>query len=64
MGLFDFLKKKEFDEIKQLKSELERFKPIIDIEAEVESQKKNLEQIISSKNTEIKNEIQKRRHCS
>jgi hypothetical protein len=55
MGLFDFLKKKEFDEIKQLKSQLERYKPIMNIEAEVESQKKNLEQIISSKNTDIKN---------
>lgn len=55
MGLFDFLKKKEFEEIKQLKSQLERYKSITDIEAEVESQKKNLDQIISSKNTEIKN---------
>lgn len=55
MGLFDFLKKKEFEEIKQLKSQLERYKSIADIEAEVENQKKNLDQIISSKNTEIKN---------
>jgi len=55
MGLFDFLKKKEFEEIELLKSQLERYKPISDIEAEVESQKKSLNQIISSKNTEIKN---------
>lgn len=73
MGLFDFLKKKELEEINELKSEivsmklkqveeidkfkseLERFKPIIDIEAEVENQKKSLDQIISSKNTDIKN---------
>jgi hypothetical protein len=55
MGLFDFLKKKEFEEIKQLKSQLERYKSITDIEAEVVSQKKSLDQIISSKNTEIKN---------
>jgi hypothetical protein len=73
MGLFDFLKKKEFEEIVKLKSEvdllskklfeesnrftseLERFKSILDIEAEIENQKKILEQIISSKNTEIKN---------
>ena len=55
MGLFDFLKKKEFEEIKQLKSQLERYKSITDIEAEVESQKKSLDQIISSKNTDIKN---------
>lgn len=55
MGLFDFLKKKEFEEIKQLKSQLERYKPITDIEAEVESLKKSLDQIISSKHTDIKN---------
>ena len=55
MGLFDFLKKKEFEEIKQLKSQLEKYNSIIDIEAEVESQKKNLDQIISLKNTDIKN---------
>jgi hypothetical protein len=55
MGLFDFLKKNEFEEIQQLKSQLEKYKPITDIEKEVESQKKSLEQIISSKNTDIKN---------
>jgi len=55
MGLFDFLKKKEFDEIKQLKSQLERYKPITDIEEEVESLKKSLEQLISAKNIDIKN---------
>lgn len=54
MGLFDFLKKKEFEEIKQLKLQLERYKPITDIEVEVENQKKSLEKMISSKNTEIK----------
>ena len=48
MGRFDFLKKKELEEIKQLKLQLERFKPILDIEAEVESQKRSLEQRISS----------------
>jgi hypothetical protein len=51
MGLFDFLKKKEFEEIKQLKSHLERYKPIVDIEAEVGSQKRSLDQIISSVET-------------
>lgn len=55
MGLFDILKKKEFEEIKQLKSQLERYKPISDIEAEAERQKKVLEQTISSKNDDIKN---------
>lgn len=55
MGLFDFLKKKEFEEIKQLKSQLERYKLISDIEAEAERQKKVLEQTISAKNNDIKN---------
>jgi hypothetical protein len=55
MGLFDFIKKKEFEEIKQLKLQLERYRPISDVEEEVERQKKAFEQIISSKNEEIKN---------
>lgn len=55
MGLFDFLKKKEFEEIKQLKEQLDKYKPVTDIEAEVQTQKDILDQIISSKNTEIKN---------
>jgi hypothetical protein len=54
MGLLDFLKKKEITEIYQLKSQLERYQSIVDIEAEVADQKKNLEQLISSKNSEIK----------
>ena len=54
MSFFDFLKKKEFEEIRQLKSQLERYKPITDIEAEVENQKKNLEQLIAQKQSEIK----------
>jgi hypothetical protein len=72
MGLFDFLKKKEFEEINrlkaeldsnksnsileinQLKTQLDRFKSISDIEAEVVNQKKSLEQLISAKNSEIK----------
>ena len=55
MGLFDFLKKNEFEQIKQLKTQLDIYKPITDIEAEVQRQRTNLEQLISSKNTEIKN---------
>src|ERR1700757_2266237 len=54
MGLFDFLKKKEFEEINKLKSQLDKYKPITDIESEVDRQKKNLEQLINSKNSEIK----------
>jgi hypothetical protein len=55
MGLFDFLKRKELEEIKEIKLQLEKYKPITDIETEVENQRKNLEQLISSKNTDIKN---------
>ena len=40
MGLFDFLKKNELKEIQQLKSQLSLYKPILDIEAETEKQKK------------------------
>ena len=54
MGLFDFLKKKEFEEINKLKSQLEQFKSILDIEAEVANQKNNLEKLIVSKNAEVK----------
>jgi hypothetical protein len=54
MGLFDFLKKKEFEEIDKLKSQLDRYKPIADIEAETENQKKSLEQLKSIKQSEIK----------
>jgi hypothetical protein len=54
MGLFDFLKKKEFEEIEKLKSQLDRYKPIADIEAETENQKKSLEQLKLSKQSEVK----------
>jgi hypothetical protein len=54
MGLFDFLKKKEFDEINQLKSKLERYKPIDNIETEIENQKKILEQFKLLKQSEVK----------
>lgn len=55
MGLFDFLKKQELEEIKQLKTQLERYKLISDVEEEAERQKKAIEQIIRSKNNDIKN---------
>ncbi|HTC00734.1 MAG TPA: DUF4041 domain-containing protein, partial [Ferruginibacter sp.] len=55
MGLFDFLKKKELDQISQLNSQLKRYQSIVDIEAEVSNQKMSMEQMISVKNTEIKN---------
>ncbi len=55
MGLFDFIKKKEFEEIKQLKALLERYQSITNVEVEVQNQKKILDELISSKNTELKN---------
>jgi len=55
MGLFDFLKKKEFEEIEQLRLQLDKYKAIIDIEAEVENQEKRLGKLVSDKNTEIQN---------
>lgn len=54
MSLFNFLKKKEIEEINQLKSQLERYKLITDIEAEAETQKKNLEELVRLKESEIK----------
>lgn len=53
MALFDFLKKKEYELIDQLKLQLERYKPIIDIELETTNQKKNLEDLISLKMAEV-----------
>ena len=55
MGLFDFLNKQELEAIKQLNSQLERYKLISDIELEAERLKKDLEQTVSSKIIEIKN---------
>lgn len=57
MGLFDFLKKKEFEEIKQLKDQLERYKPISDIEKEAKDKKQELEDFITKKEAELNNTI-------
>jgi len=54
MGLFDFLKRKEIEEIKQLKSDLLRYKPISNIEAEIAKKKKDLEATINAKKAETK----------
>lgn len=53
MGFFDFINKKELNEIKQLKSQLERYKLISDIESEAERLKQILDQTIAEKNQEI-----------
>jgi hypothetical protein len=55
MGLFDFLKKKEFEQIKQLQGQLEKYKSITDIEVEVARQRKVLDDLIYSKNAEVNN---------
>jgi hypothetical protein len=55
MGLFDFLKKKEFEQIKQLQGQLEKYKSIADIEVEVARQRKVLDDLIYAKNAEVNN---------
>ncbi|WP_313374272.1 DUF4041 domain-containing protein [Chishuiella sp.] len=54
MGLFDFLKKKELNEIKELKLQLEKYKPIIDIDKEIESKNSDLNSVILAKKDELR----------
>jgi hypothetical protein len=54
MGLFDFLKKKELQEIDLLKSQLARYRYIIDIDQEVEKRRKEFDQLISDRQSEMK----------
>lgn len=58
MGLFDFLKKKEFEKINELQLKLEKFKPIIDIEEETNKKAKELEELIESKSNELEKLIE------
>jgi hypothetical protein len=53
MGLFDFLKKKEFAEIRTLKEKLEKFKSIINIQDEFDNKKKEFQLLISQKESEL-----------
>ncbi|UFH36560.1 DUF4041 domain-containing protein [Flavobacterium acetivorans] len=53
MGFFDFLKKKEFEEICTLQEKLEKFKTITDIQNEVDNKKNELELLIQNKTNEI-----------
>lgn len=53
MGVFDFLKKKEFETIKSLNLQLEKYKPVIDIETECEKLKANAQAIKLSSENEI-----------
>jgi hypothetical protein len=62
MGLFDFLKRKELDEIKLLKLKLEKYKPILDIDLEAEKKTKEFNQITKKQEQEIEkseNELSK-----
>ncbi|WP_299156821.1 DUF4041 domain-containing protein [uncultured Tenacibaculum sp.] len=54
MGLFDFLKKKELEEIKQLKTQLEKYKPISNIDLEVEKKTNEFKELTERQSTEIK----------
>lgn len=55
MGLFDFLKKKEFEQISQLQGQLEKYKSITDVEVEAARQRKVLDDLIYAKNAEVNN---------
>jgi hypothetical protein len=55
MGLFDFLKKKEFEQINELQTQLEKYKSITDIELEVARQRKVLDELIYAKNAKVNN---------
>lgn len=58
MGLFDFLKKKELQKISDLKNQLAKFQPIIDIDSETIKRKTELERIIAQKNLELNSIIE------
>lgn len=53
MGLFDFLKRKEFEEIKALELQLEKYKIISDIEKEAKQRKEEFDQLVSFKEKNI-----------
>ena len=53
MGLFDFLKKKELEEIKHLKSQLKKYKPISNIELEAERKTKEFNELTDKQSVEI-----------
>ncbi|RYC71257.1 DUF4041 domain-containing protein [Spirosoma sordidisoli] len=53
MGLFDFLRAKELKEIAELKSQLEKYKLISDIEAEAVQQRNNLDELVKAKKSDI-----------
>lgn len=58
MGLFDFLKRKELDEIIFLKAQLEKYKPISDIEKEILDKQVELQNLIIDKAAELNSTIE------
>lgn len=54
MALFDFLKKKELNEISELKKLLSKYQPIIDIESEIQRNNNELEKVKNDYNSKIK----------
>jgi hypothetical protein len=58
MGLFDFLKRKELDEIILLKAQLEKYKPISNLEREIADKETELKNLIISKATELNSTIE------
>lgn len=53
MGLFDFIKKKELEEIRVLKGQLEKYKPISDIDKEVDKRTKEFKELTTKQTDEI-----------
>jgi len=58
MGLFDFLKKKELEEIRVLKGQLENYSPISDIDKEVDKKTKEFVEL-TTKQTDVINKVNK-----
>ena len=52
MGLFDFLKRKEFEEIKSLREQLDKFNQITNVETEIKNRKEEFERVISDMKSE------------
>lgn len=55
MGIFDFFKKKELEEIRKLKALLEKYKPITDINKTVEDKTKELQELSKYQVEQINN---------
>jgi hypothetical protein len=60
MGFFDFLKKKEFAEIAELKKLLEKYQPVIDNDIEIAKQKSTFDTYKSNAEKELEATIAKR----